>query len=130
MKFPSAWVAILIFSGAAIAQEQPAVTEAFFPQQLSAKDLLVHCSASSLTDHGRQRQRYCAGFVSGVEEAVRLLMGTSGEREFHVCVPGKASARQFREAYIRYAGRRGTNLDRPAALVVVEALAKAYPCGG
>ena len=35
--------------------------------------MLMACASSGLSRIGRERRRYCAGFVSGVEEAVRLL---------------------------------------------------------
>jgi hypothetical protein len=113
---------------AASAQDQTIDATTYFPQQLSARELMVHCAASSLTERGRQRQRYCAGFVSGVEEAARLLLGTSPTTPIRFCISAKATAREFREAYIQYGGRRGTDLERPAALVVIETLVDAYPC--
>ena len=41
------------------------------PQQLSARGLLKACASSAMTGPGRERRRYCDGFVSGVEEAIR-----------------------------------------------------------
>ena len=100
-----------------------------FPQQLSARTLMTYCASSSLTDRGRQQQRYCAGFVSGIEEAVRLLhLGSPPSPSLSLCVPANASARQFQEAFVRHAGRPGTDLDQPAALVTVKALQAAFPC--
>ena len=52
-------------------------TQPIFPQQLTASDLLTYCSSSSLTDLGRKRQRYCWGFISGVEETIRLPLHAS-----------------------------------------------------
>lgn len=120
-------LAASLLACAVSAQDQAGDNLNYFPQQLSARDLLVHCASSSLTDRGRERQRYCAGFVSGVEEATRLL-GTSAGPPVRLCIPDRATARQFREAFVRHAGRRGADLERPAALVVVEALREAYPC--
>ncbi len=116
---------LLAASAAAQAQTRDGTTD--FPQQLSARELLVHCASSSMTERGRQRQRYCEGFIGGVEEAARLL-GTSSLPPSRVCIPSTATARKFREAYNRYGGRPSTNLYRPAALVVAEALQDAYPC--
>ena len=106
--------------------ETPETT--YFPQQLSARELLVSCASSSLTDTGRQRRRYCAGFISGVEEAVRLVPGASPAGPAGFCVPPRTTSTQLRNAYIRYGGRPRTDLDRPAAMVVIEALQEAYPC--
>jgi hypothetical protein len=127
MKHMGMLLLTLVSAFAAFAQESTGEAETYFPQQLSAGDLLVHCASSSLTDRGRERQRYCSGFVSGVEEATRLL-GTAAEPPLRLCIPARTSAREFREAFVRYGGRRGADLNRPAALVVVEALREAYPC--
>ena len=51
--------------------------QSIFPQQLTASDLLTYCLSSSLTDLGRTRQRYCRGFISGVEETIRLPLHSS-----------------------------------------------------
>ena len=62
-----------------------------FPQQQSARDLLVACASSRLTGTGRERRRYCSGFVSGVEEAERVLHpGGQVARTF--CTPPDVSA--------------------------------------
>lgn len=127
MSRPGVALAASILACAVSAQDQATDTLTYFPQQLSARDLLVHCASSSLTDRGRERRRYCSGFVSGVEEATRLL-GTAAGPPVPLCIPARATARDFREAFIHYGGRRGADLDRPAALVAVEALREAYPC--
>ena len=62
---------LLASAGNIAAQEEG--MEPQFPQQQSAGDLLRACASSRLTSTGRERRRYCAGFVSGVEEAVRML---------------------------------------------------------
>jgi hypothetical protein len=107
---------------AVAAQDAVENAESFFPQQLTARELLTHCVSSSLTRRGREQQRYCRGFVSGVEEALRLSTAAP------LCVPPGEAARNIADAYIRYAGRRTTDLEKPAALIVVEALEDAYPC--
>ena len=114
---------------AVAAQDAVGDAESFFPQQLTARELLTHCVSSSLTRRGREQQRYCRGFVSGVEEALRLSAAASaGSTAARLCVPPGEAARNIADAYIRYAGRRTTDLEKPAALIVVEALEDAYPC--
>ena len=119
-----------LLAGTAFAADRPeGGFETLFPQQLSAQALLTYCASSSMSDWGRQRQRYCAGFVSGIEEALRLVrMPSAQEPDPSLCVPTSATARNFQDAYVRYAGRPGTDLSRPAALVAVEALMAAFPC--
>ncbi|WP_156948269.1 Rap1a/Tai family immunity protein [Marinobacterium jannaschii] len=103
--------------------------QSIFPQQLTARNLLTYCASSSMTELGRTRQRYCWGFVSGVEEAIRLPLQLSVQSpKKTVCVPKGLSSRELAKEYISYAGRRDANLDRPAAQVVIEALSHAYPC--
>ncbi len=114
------------------AQDEPgADLDAYFPQQITAKELKLACAASALTSTGRERRRYCSGFVSGVEEGLRVLQQQVGVAGLPgLCVPPQTSSRAFRDAYTSYAGRKGVDLGRPAALVVLEALGVAFPCPG
>ena len=98
-----------------------------FPQQQSAKDLLRACTSSRYTRVGRERRRYCAGFVSGVEEAIRLLERT-GKSEFRLCTPVQVSASTLAEVYVKYGAGHAGELPDPAAEVVFHALRDAYPC--
>jgi hypothetical protein len=98
-----------------------------FPQQQSARDLLMACASSRLTGTGRERRRYCAGFVSGVEEAERVLH-PGGEVARTFCTPPDVSASALAAAFVRYGAEHDAELDRPAALVVLRALQQAYPC--
>lgn len=110
------------------AQEGNADALEYFPQQLTAGRLLYYCSGSALTGSGRERVKTCAGFISGVEEGVRLLEARKLLIEpLNVCVPKGTSASRFAEAYRRFAVKR-TDTDEPAAAVVLEVLGHAYPC--
>ena len=112
------------------AAEQPAAAETVFPQQLSAQDLLYRCNASALTGVGRERRRYCAGFISGIEEAARLLQGGSDAVGRDICMPAGTSAGQLAGAYSRFAGQNPTLLEMPAAEIALRALRRAFPCTG
>lgn len=119
----------LLASAASLAQDPTQEPEKYFPQQMTAKDLSLYCASSSMTDRGRQRQKYCSGFVSGVEEAVRLLAKQSASSQFSkICLPQGKNGRQFTDVYVKYAVRKATDLKKPAALVVIEALKKEFPC--
>jgi hypothetical protein len=108
--------------------QEPATEEPLqFPQQMSARQLLEACASSSLTRTGRERRRYCAGFVSGVEEAVRNLQ-EQHKLEASVCLPEGVSGKVLSEAFIRYSVNRQKHMNRPAAAVVLEALANTWPC--
>ena len=93
-------LALFIVSASAAAQSAEEM-ETQFPQQQSARDLLFMCASSRLSNIGRERRRYCAGFVSGVEEAERVLHpGQEQARRF--CTPPDVSASALSTAFIRY----------------------------
>jgi hypothetical protein len=98
-----------------------------FPQKQNAGDLLRTCASSRLTATGRVRSRYCAGFVSGVEEAVRLLQ-KDGKIERKVCTPPDITAAALADAYVKYGVSHKGELPDTAVEVVLHALADAYPC--
>lgn len=124
-------LALALAALAADAHEVPEATalEPEFPQQQSAGDLLRACASSRLTAAGRERRRYCAGFVSGVEEAVRLL-GMGKAAGLRLCTPSNVTAATLADAFVRYGASHESRLDEPAAGIVLYALAEAYPCAG
>jgi hypothetical protein len=97
------------------------------PQQLSAHDLQRACAASSLTETGRQRRRFCSGFISGVEEGVRILQ-MQHRMDKSVCLPPQVSTRALTNAFIDYTTRHPGQVGQPAAQLVIDALSQAYPC--
>jgi hypothetical protein len=106
---------------------QPDESGTWLPQKLTAQDLLYACAASSLTSQGRERQRYCRGFISGVEETLRYYgTGESGGAVF--CFPAGMSARNYGDVFIRYASRKSVDNGRPAVAVVREAFEDAFSC--
>ena len=120
----------LVAAAVSLAGENDDSTEKYFPQKLTAQDLLYYCAASTLSSSGRGRQNYCAGFVSGVEESVRLLDTDARDGSKRViCVPEGKPASHFRDIYIKYASKKSTDLKRPAVMVVLGALESTYPCG-
>lgn len=121
----SASLFLLASAGNIAAQEEE--MEPQFPQQQSAGDLLRACASSRLTSTGRERRRYCAGFVSGVEEAIRLL-GQGGQSGPRICTPPDVTASALAEAFVKYGASHKGELSDPAAAVVQHALASAYPC--
>lgn len=98
-----------------------------FPQQQTARDLLTACASSSISNLGRARRKYCAGFVSGVEEAIRFKSQLLGA-DSRICPSTGITAQQFADAYIRYANANAKELDKPAVEVVFDALKQAFPC--
>lgn len=79
MKIINICILFFLAWGSAIGKDNTDTNQPIFPQQLTARDLLTYCSSSSLTDLGRMRQRYCWGFISGVEETIRLPLHPSSQ---------------------------------------------------
>ena len=106
--------------------EEKTEWESFFPQKMTAKALMVTCASSYMTSTGRQRQKYCSGFISGVEESIRLL----GKQTIvpKICLPKGKTSNQYTDIYMTYASKKTTDLSKPAALIVIEALQDAFPC--
>ena len=129
MKLISICMLFIFAYSTAIASDDSDNNQPIFPQQLTAYDLLTYCSSSSLTDLGRHRQRYCWGFISGVEETLRLTLNANTQPVAHkICVPDGVSSRNLAKAYIQYAGRKGANLAKPAVKVTINALSNTYAC--
>jgi len=117
----------LVLAIGLVRAEQPDESGTWLPQKLTAQDLLYACAASSLTSQGRERQRYCRGFISGVEETLRYYgTGESGGVTF--CFPAGMSARNYGDIFIKYASRKGIDTGRPAVAVVREAFEEAFSC--
>jgi len=106
---------------------QPDDTGTWLPQKLTAQDLLYACAASSLTSKGREQQRYCRGFISGVEETIRYY-GTGDSAVAAFCFPQGMTARNYGDVFIKYASRKGADTGRPAVVVVREAFEDAFSC--
>ena len=106
---------------------QPDENGSYFPQKLTAQDLLYACASSSLTSQGRERQRYCTGFISGVEETLRYF-GSGEPAAAALCFPRSMTARNYGDVFINFASRKGTDTGRPAVEVVREAFMAAFPC--
>jgi len=106
---------------------QPDETGSWLPQKLTAQDLLFACAASSLTGKGREQQRYCRGFISGVEETIRYY-GTGDSAVAAFCFPQGMTARKYGDVFIKYASRKGVDTGRPAVVVVREAFENVFSC--
>lgn len=114
---------------AAAAQSTADEQEQYFPKKLTAHQLLNLCAASSLSSSGRNRKRFCTGFISGVEETLRLLRIQSSLQSLPaICLPDGEPAAKLSQAYMKYAAGR-SDLDQPAVAVAIKALQSAYPCG-
>jgi len=109
--------------------EETGDVEQYFPQQISAEELLRYCASSTLTKLGRERRKYCSGFVSGVEESLRLLGPKQDASGRSTCVPAAVNARKLAENYVDYAGLRQDRIKQPAVVIVIESLQHSYPCG-
>ena len=106
---------------------QPDETGVWLPQKLTAQDLLYACAASSLSSQGREQQRYCRGFISGVEETIRYY-SKDESAAVAFCFPEDMTARKYGDVFIKYASRKGTDTSRLAIVVVREAFEDAFSC--
>lgn len=90
---------------------------------------MTFCASSNLTKRGRAQRRYCDGFVSGVEEGLRLyeFLFPVAPR-VSVCVPMGTSSRELSQAFVQYATSVDVDLEKPAAAIVLEALKKNFAC--
>jgi len=127
MKTMALMTAVFLTSVAG-AEEQDRDEESYFPQQMTAKQLLNACASSTMTNRGRKSRKFCEGFISGVEETLRLQsMKQPSNDSTLLCVHKGKSASNFADMYIDYASKRNS-LDAPAASVVIQALQTTYPC--
>jgi hypothetical protein len=121
----------LLVPAVAPGEQDAADADIVFPQRLSARELLYACNASAITQVGRERRRYCAGFISGAEEAARLLKaGRGGGGSASICLPVEVSSRRLADIFSRYAAQHETMLEKPAAELALDALTSAFPCPG
>jgi len=111
------------------AADMTAQSESVTPHRLTGENLLTWCASSSLTHTGRRRNRYCHGFVSGVEEGIRAMEAARSASSAPLfCVPAGTTSRQLAKAYVDYTAKNKSGLDRAAAKVVLEALKDRFPC--
>ena len=120
---------MLLWVGQALGNDMHAQTADMFPERLNAQQLLTACNASSITNRGRQNRYYCDGFISGVEEAVRVYQPVPHDMSHaRICMPPETSTRELRNIITRYATRYKSELGKPAAQFTLSALQWAYPC--
>ena len=118
-------IAALAVAWPALLMGQESAPEAPVPSQQTADYLLKACTSSTLTPSGRLRRQYCAGYLAGVEETLRVV--TPSQAGF--CPPDTVTTRQLASAYTRHVTGNPQSADRPAAIVAAKALREAYPCG-
>ena len=98
--------------------------ESVAPARQTGDYLLRTCTASALTPTGRLRRQYCAGYLAGVEETLRVV--TTPEGGF--CPPAEVSTRELSGVYTRYVAANPDSTRRPAAATAAQALRQAFPC--
>jgi hypothetical protein len=76
---------------------------------------------------------FCGGFIDGVidsqnmQEASDKLQKRSHALSF--CLPQEGTNGQYVQVFVKYLDDHPEELHRPAALLLVESLVKAFPCG-
>ncbi len=117
-------IAVLAVAWPVLLMGQESVPEPPVPSQQTAGYLLKACTASSLTPSGRLRRQYCAGYLAGVEETLRVVAPSQAG----FCLPGAVTTRQLVSAYIRHVSANPQSAGQPAAVIASEALRQAFPC--
>ncbi|MDJ0890831.1 MAG: Rap1a/Tai family immunity protein [Gammaproteobacteria bacterium] len=119
-------VFVLLLLPFAALRGQEAAPDSVAPSQQTGRYLLKACTASALTPAGRVRRQYCAGFLTGVEETLRVV----APAEAGFCAPESVTIRQLVTAFTRHATARPEVTDQPAAVIATQALRESFPCPG
>jgi hypothetical protein len=118
-----------VLAAPVMSAEESGASDIVFPQKLTASQLLVSCASSSMSATGRLRQRYCEGFLSGLEEGVRVhSLIAKQEVAPSLCVPPDVSARQLRAAFVRNSAKMTLSKEKPAAMFAMKVLQSSFPC--
>ncbi len=117
-------IILSVVNTAGWAHEPPSPELPIPPVRETADDLLKACAASSLTPRGRLRLRYCYGYLTGVEETMRVMM----EGKAALCPPSGTTPRELARTYVVYATTHKNLLTLPAVTVAARALQDRYPC--
>jgi hypothetical protein len=84
-------------------------------------DLHADCKDTSKLFEG-----YCAGYIVGIVQVMQSQGSSAGRR---ACIPPSSILRtKFRDLVVDYMQDNRPNLSWPAADVVAQAMAEAYPC--
>ncbi len=118
---------VLLIPVASSAQGSALDAETNYPQRVRAGTLLSNCASGALTAEDRERRRYCAAFISGIEEGVRLVEQARGIKPT-VCPSAWIASPNLVDAYMNYAAEHRDQMHQPAASLVIAALREAYPC--
>jgi hypothetical protein len=92
----------LLIPVASNAQGTALDAETDYPQRVRAGTLLSTCDSGAMTAEDRERRRYCAAFISGVEEGVRLVEQARGMKPT-VCPSAWVTSPSMVDAYMSYA---------------------------
>lgn len=88
-------------------------------QAYSGLELLEYCEAQAATESAGR----CSGYIVGVSDMVFSEKDSGG-----ICPEGLVTREQAESEVLAYLATDARRLHMPAALLVVEALRKAYPC--
>lgn len=103
---------------------------------------LVFCGKASASPSGTELQSkcktalkdqadafdggYCAGFIDGVMS--QTLVEAKAGFDVPFCLPTGGSMGQIVQVFVKYLDDHPERLHEPASLLLVESLAKAFPC--
>lgn len=107
-------------------------------QSVTGNQLLDNCSGS-----GIERTAYCLGYLSGVNEGLRLGVilpllaeggSTADELNAHAnaylltCIPDNVTNQQNMDIVTRYLQDNPSTRHQPAHVLVIMAMREAFPC--
>jgi Rap1a immunity proteins len=99
-----------------------------FAQVTTGEKIQSMCRAEMVAASGS----FCAGFISGVLE--EQFMWTANDtlhkrtHDFRFCLPEKSTNDQILKVFVKYLDDHPEELHKPAALLLIQAMVKAFPC--
>jgi anaerobic selenocysteine-containing dehydrogenase len=128
-------LAVALLAGMALAS--PVLAQALAPAQeterytpISGATLMRLC-----TGRDAARVRECEAYIAGVSDSVtsyqaaRPENGSKGQPlPSYICVPGRLTGPQLRDAVADWARQNSNELQRQASVVVIRALLEKFPC--
>ena len=98
-------------------------------ENLSGVEILPKCKEATAGFNGGR----CAGFIEGVISGMFIAGINETAEQTHMrqgyCLPEEATNGQNRTVFVKYLEDHPEELHEPAALLLIKALRKAFPCG-
>ncbi len=117
---------VLLAGAALVAPAQAQQSERYAP--ISGEKLAQLCTSRTMGEA-------CLAYLNGISDTItdyqasRPENGSKGQPlEAYICVPGRLTGPQLRDAYLAWARQNQGELQRQASVVVIRALLATFPC--